>query len=1038
MFSRFFIDRPIFACVLAIIVMAVGLFSVLNLPVERYPDIAPPRITVSATYSGADAQAVEDSVTQVLEQQIKGIDHLLYFSSSSDANGSSRISLYFAQGTDPDEAQVQVQNAVNGAINRLPDDVQRQGITVRKSLSDSFMVIGLGDRSGRSSNIDISDYLSNNFELNLSRIEGVGEVNVFGSQYAMRIWLDPIKLRQYQLMVSDVRTALENQNTQVAAGAIGELPASNDQYLNAKVTSGSLLKTPDQFENIILKANQNGSFVYLKDVARVEVGAENYQVFNRLNGYPGSGLSISLAVGANMMQTAKAVYAEVDTLKKNLPEGYFVIYPRDDTPFVKESIAQVVSTLVEAIVLVVLVMFLFLQNWRATLIPAITVPVVILGTFAILSVLGMSINTLTLFAMVLAIGLLVDDAIVVVENVERIMHEQHIDARRASIQSMQEIGGALIGITLVLTAVFIPMSFFSGATGIIYRQFSITLVAAMALSLMVALILTPALCAVLLKPQKKQFRWAQWFNTSLEKLKTNYLVLSKKSLDFKYISGVIFIVLILSFIWIYRALPTSFLPQEDQGALMVQFTLPEGTPLSKTEEIGKQISDYFQDTEKNNTNGIMVINGRNFSGTGQNLGQAYVSLKHWDDRKGNKNSAQQIRARASKYFSKNNQARINVLMPSVIRGLGNSDKVDFWIQDVKGLGREQLITSFQNLQQQSDNTQQVSNLDKKSNDDQAVLNIKIDHRIAMANGVNVNDINRTLSTAWSGTYINDFIDRGRIKRVYLQGDAQYRSKPEDLSYWFVKNTQGEMIPFNQFSAVQWQGAPPLLERFMGYPAIELEADAANGSSSGQAMQQISRMVADMPDIGLAWSGLSYQELQSSHQAIWLYIISIAFIFLCLAALYESWSIPTVVMMAIPLGIGGTILFSYWFNFANDIYFQIALLTTIGLSCKNAILMVEFAANLQAQGANATDAALKSAGLRLRPILMTSLAFGAGVVPLMFSTGAGALSRQAIGYSVFGGVLFGTILVLIFIPFMYVLIRSFFKYKPAKHLNEITK
>ncbi|WP_151980138.1 efflux RND transporter permease subunit [Acinetobacter guerrae] len=1038
MFSRFFIDRPIFACVLAIIVMAVGLFSVLNLPVERYPDIAPPRITVSATYSGADAQAVEDSVTQVLEQQIKGIDHLLYFSSSSDANGSSRISLYFAQGTDPDEAQVQVQNAVNGAINRLPDDVQRQGITVRKSLSDSFMVIGLGDRSGRSSNIDISDYLSNNFELNLSRIEGVGEVNVFGSQYAMRIWLDPIKLRQYQLMVSDVRTALENQNTQVAAGAIGELPASNDQYLNAKVTSGSLLKTPDQFENIILKANQNGSFVYLKDVARVEVGAENYQVFNRLNGYPGSGLSISLAVGANLMQTAKAVYAEVDTLKKNLPEGYFVIYPRDDTPFVKESIAQVVSTLVEAIVLVVLVMFLFLQNWRATLIPAITVPVVILGTFAILSVLGMSINTLTLFAMVLAIGLLVDDAIVVVENVERIMHEQHIDARQASIQSMQEIGGALIGITLVLTAVFIPMSFFSGATGIIYRQFSITLVAAMALSLMVALILTPALCAVLLKPQKKKFRWAQWFNTSLEKLKTNYLILSKKSLDFKYISGVIFIVLILSFIWIYRALPTSFLPQEDQGALMVQFTLPEGTPLSKTEEIGKQISDYFQDTEKNNTNGIMVINGRNFSGTGQNLGQAYVSLKHWDDRKGNENSAQQIRARASKYFSKNNQARINVLMPSVIRGLGNSDKVDFWIQDVKGLGREQLITSFQNLQQQSDNTQQVSNLDKKSNDDQAVLNIKIDHRIAMANGVNVNDINRTLSTAWSGTYINDFIDRGRIKRVYLQGDAQYRSKPEDLSYWFVKNTQGEMIPFNQFSAVQWQGAPPLLERFMGYPAIELEADAANGSSSGQAMQQISRMVADMPDIGLAWSGLSYQELQSSHQAIWLYIISIAFIFLCLAALYESWSIPTVVMMAIPLGIGGTILFSYWFNFANDIYFQIALLTTIGLSCKNAILMVEFAANLQAQGANATDAALKSAGLRLRPILMTSLAFGAGVVPLMFSTGAGALSRQAIGYSVFGGVLFGTILVLIFIPFMYVLIRSLFKYKPAKHLNEITK
>ncbi|WP_130803164.1 efflux RND transporter permease subunit [Acinetobacter ihumii] len=1034
MLSRFFIDRPIFAGVLAIIVMAVGLFSVLSLPVERYPDIAPPRITVSATYSGADAQAVEDSVTQVLEQQIKGIDHLLYFSSSSDANGSSRISLYFAQGTDPDEAQVQVQNAVNGAINRLPDDVQRQGINVRKSLSDSFMVIGLGDKSGRSSNIDISDYLSNNFELNLSRIEGVGEVNVFGSQYAMRIWLDPTKLRQYQLMVSDVRTALENQNTQVAAGAIGELPVNNDQYLNAKVTSGSLLKTPEQFENIILKANQNGSFVYLKDVARVEVGAENYQVFNRLNGYPGSGLSISLAVGANLMQTAKAVYAEVDKLQKNLPDGYFVIYPRDDTPFVKESMTQVISTLLEAIVLVVLVMFVFLQNWRATLIPAVTVPVVILGTFAILSVLGMSINTLTLFAMVLAIGLLVDDAIVVVENVERIMHEDNIDARQASIRSMQEIGGALVGITLVLTAVFIPMSFFSGATGIIYRQFSITLVAAMALSLMVALVLTPALCAILLKAEKKQFKWAVYFNRALENLKTAYLNLSKKTIDHQYIAAAIFAVLVLCFIWMYRDLPTSFLPQEDQGALMVQFTLPEGTPLAKTEQVGKQISDYFQAQEKDNTNGIMVINGRNFSGTGQNLGQAYVSLKHWDDRKGQANSAQQIRARASQYFAKNNQARINVLMPSVIRGLGNSDKVDFWIQDVQGLGREQLIASFQNLQQKSQSSQQVRNVDKKGNDDQAVLNIKIDHRMAMAHGINVGDINRTLSTAWSGTYINDFIDRGRIKRVYLQGDAAYRSKPEDLSYWFVKNSQGEMIPFNQFSSVQWQGAPPLLERFMGYPSIELEADAAQGFSSGQAMQEISRMVDQMPDTGLAWSGLSYQEQQSSNQAIWLYIISVAFIFLCLAALYESWSIPAVVMMAIPLGVGGTILFSHWFNFANDIYFQIALLTTIGLSCKNAILMVEFAANLQEKGASALDAALQSAGLRLRPILMTSLAFGAGVVPLMFSTGAGALSRQAIGYSVFGGVLFGTILVLIFIPMIYVLIRTLFKYKPPRHIS----
>jgi len=1021
MLSKFFIHRPIFAGVLAIIVMAVGLFSILKLPVERYPDIAPPRITVAANYSGADAQAVEDSVTQVLEQQIKGIDHLLYFNSSSDASGNSRISLFFDQGTDPDQAQVQVQNAINGAINRLPEDVQRQGVNVRKSLSDSFMVIGLGDKSGRSTNLDISDYLTNNFELNLSRIEGIGEVSVFGSQYAMRIWLDPQRLERYQLQVSDVRSALENQNAQVAAGAIGDLPTAQDQYLNAKVTSGSLLRTPEQFENIIVKANTDGSFVYLKDVARVEVGAENYQVFNRLNGYPASGLSLSLTVGANVMQVADAVYKEVARLEKALPEGYFVVYPRDDTPFVKESMSQVVSTLIEAIGLVVLVMFIFLQNWRATLIPAVTVPVVILGTFAVLAVLGMSINTLTLFAMVLAIGLLVDDAIVVVENVERLMHEQQLSAKQASIQSMHEISGALVGITLVLTAVFIPMSFFSGATGIIYRQFSITLVVAMGLSLLVALILTPALCAILLKPQHKQARWAIKFNQGLDYIKTRYI-------NLKTVSLLGIVLLIGSFIWVYRDLPTSFLPQEDQGLLGVQFRLPEGTPMSKTEEVGKQISDYFLEHEKANLNGVMVIHGRNFSGTGQNLGQAFVSLKHWNDRKGTENSAQQIRARAMKYFSQNNQARIMVLMPSVIRGLGNSDKMEFWLQDTKGLGRESLLSSFRSLQQEGNALPSVENLDKKGNDDQAVLNIKIDHKAAMIHGLNVSEINRTLSTAWSGSYINDFIDRGRIKRVYLQGDAPYRSKPEDLNYWYVKNANGQMVPFSQFSQINWQGAPPMLERFMGYPAISLEADAANGFSSGQGMQAIRGLVDKMPDVGLEWSGLSYQEQESSNQAIWLYLVSVAFIFLCLAALYESWSIPSVVMAAIPLGIGGTILFSYWFGFANDIYFQIALLTTIGLSCKNAILMVEFAASLQQQGQTALDAALHAAGLRLRPILMTSIAFGAGVIPLMFSSGAGALSRQAIGYSVFGGVVFGTILVLIFIPFMYVLVRTMFKPK----------
>ena len=1021
MISKFFIHRPIFAFVLAILTVAIGSFSVFKLPVERYPDIAPPRITVNATYSGADAQAVEESVTQVLEQQIKGIDNLLYFQASSDSNGRSRISLYFEQGTDADQAQVQVQNAISGAINRLPEDVQRQGVNVRKSLSDSFMVIGLGDRSGRSTNIDISDYLTNNFEQNLSRIEGVGEINVFGSQYAMRIWLNPLQLQRYGLMVSDVRSALEAQNAQIAAGAVGDLPASEDQYLNARVKSGALLRTPEQFEQIIVKANNDGSFVYLKDIARVEVGAENYQIFNRLNGHPGSGLSISLSVGANLMETADAIYAEVEQLKPNLPEGYFIVYPRDDTPFVKASMSQVTATLVEAIILVVLVMFIFLQSWRATIIPAVTVPVVILGTCAVLLGFGMSINTLTLFAMVLAIGLLVDDAIVVVENVERIMHEQQIDAKQASIQSMHEISGALVGITLVLTAVFIPMSFFSGATGIIYRQFSVTLVVAMTLSLLVALILTPALCALLLKPQKKA-KWAEKFNGLIKRLKRVYLKASTTLIKLRLIALAGFTLLIALFVSIYQILPTSFLPQEDQGLLSVQFSLPQGTPIRETEKIGLEIYNYFNEQEKDNLNAIMVIHGRNFSGNSQNLGQAYVSFKYWDERKGEDNTTDAIRQRANEFFSANIDANVRVIAPSVIRGLGNSDKVEFWLQDNEGLGQEGLLEKFEELQQLASETGVIEGIEKESNDNQAVLSVDIDHKAAMVNGLDIETINNTLSTAWSGSYINDFIDRGRIKRVYVQGDAPYRSKPEDLNYWYIQNDQGEMIPFSQFSSISWQGAPPTLERFAGYAGMEMEAEPETDISSGQVMQQLTELVQQIDGVDLSWSGLSYQEQQSSNQAIWLYLVSIAFIFLCLAALYESWTIPAAVMAAIPLGIGGTIVFSFVFGFANDIYFQIALLTTIGLSCKNAILMVEYAASLQEQGRSAIDAALHAAELRLRPILMTSIAFGAGVIPLMFSSGAGALSRQSIGYSVFGGVLFGTVLVLLFIPLMYVLIR----------------
>ena len=1028
MLSKFFIQRPIFAGVLAIIVMAFGLFAVLNLPVERYPDIAPPRITVSATYSGASAEAVEDSVTQVLEQQIKGIDNLLYFSSSSDSSGRSRINISFENGTNPDTAQVQVQNAINGVMSRLPQDVQRQGVNVFKSLGDTHMVIGLYDASGKSDNIALSDYMMTHLEQDLARIEGIGEVDVFGSQYAMRIWLNPLKLKQYSLMPSDIRAAVEAQNTQVAAGAIGDLPSLDDQYLNAKVTSGSRLKTVAEFENIIVKSSRDGSFIYLKDLARVELGAENYQSFNTINGFPSAALSISLASGANALTTSALIQAQVDHLTAQLPEGYKLVYPRDNTPFVKESMKEVVKTLFEAIALVIVVMFLFLQNWRATLIPAITVPVVILGTMAVLYVLGMSLNTLTLFALVLAIGLLVDDAIVVVENVERLMKEKSLTAQQASIESMQEIGGALIGITVVLTAVFIPMAFFSGSTGVIYRQFSITLVAAMSLSLAVALILTPALCSVILKPHAQAAKWATWFNQKLEQLKFYYLKSVHSIIQHKAISLSIFVALLAVFALFYRALPTSFIPSEDQGILNVQFKLIDGAPMSKSQEVGEQIRQYFLEHEKNNVDLVMIRYGRNFSGTGQNLGQGFIALKHWDERIGAQNSAQAIRERALKVLKQHPQAQINVSLPSSIRGLGQTDGLDFWVRDINGQGRPYLESQFQQLQQQAKHYQSFENLDKQSNPDKAQLKVDVDQKLALVNGLSQTAINSTLSSAWGGSYINDFIDRGRIKRVIMQGDQQFRSKPEDLNAWYVRNDLNQMISFANFSNVTWSGGPEVVNRYMGYAAVQMQADIARQSSSGAAMQDVLKLVSQQSGIDVAWSGLSYEEQKSSNQALWLYLLSLGFIFLCLAALYESWSIPTAVMSVIPLGIGGNILFSYIGGFPNDIYFQIALLTTMGLSCKNAILIVEFAALAQADGHNVLDAALQGARLRLRPILMTSLAFAAGITPLVFASGAGAVSRQEIGVSVLGGVTFATLLVLIFIPLMYVLIRSGFKAK----------
>lgn len=1022
MLSKYFIERPIFAGVLAIMLMALGLFSILNLAVERYPDIAPPRIVVSTTYSGADAATVEESVTQILEQQIKGLDHLLYFSASSNSDGRSRINLSFDNGTNPDTAQVQVQNALNSVLSRLPEEVQRQGIQVYKSLSDTHMVIGLYDESKHSNNIELSDYLLTYLESEIARIDGVGEVDVYGAQFAMRIWLDPNKLTQYKLMPSDIQKAVEAQNTQVAAGGIGQLPMPHTQYLNAKVTAGSRLKTVDEFNQIIVKSSQDGSYVYLKDVARVEIGAENYQGYNTINGYPSAAMGISLASGANAVATSKLIQDKIDHISHLLPSGYKLVYPRDNTPFIQASLKEVVKTLFEAIVLVVLVIFIFLQNWRATLIPTITVPVVILGTMAVLFVLGMSINTLTLFALVLAIGLLVDDAIVVVENVERLMQEKALTAKQAAIESMQEISGALVGITLVLTAVFIPMAFFTGATGVIYRQFSITLVTAMAISLLVALILTPALSALILKPHSKTYAWATAFNHFLDRIKLSYAKVLKMTIQHRLITLVIFTALLLSFGLFYRVLPTSFLPNEDQGSLGIQITLQDNAPMSKTIEVGESVRRYFLQHEKNNVELVMLRYGNNRSGTGQNLAQGFIKLKAWEQRLGHENSAAAIRQRATQYLNQNPNAQISMTMPAVVNGLGDTNGINLWFRDIDGQGRQVLAEKFTQIQQQVGDYPAIEKLEKKAAPDKANLHVTIDEKAALASGLALTDINSTLSAALGSKYINDYIDRGRIKKVIMQSDAIFRSKPTDLQFWHVRNSQNEMVPFSNFSQVSWSGGAEVLNRFNGYSAIELEANKTQNASTGQAMHELEQLVDGQTGVDLAWSGLSFEENKSSNQALWLYLVSIGFIFLCLAALYESWTIPTAVMTAIPLGIGGNIIFSYFAGFPNDIYFQIALLTTIGLSCKNAILIVEFAAISQQQGKTVLDAAMTAARLRLRPILMTSLAFGAGILPLVFAFGAGAASRQEIGMSVLGGVIFGTLLVLIFIPFMYVLIR----------------
>jgi multidrug efflux pump len=1033
--SRFFIERPVFAWVIAIVIMMAGILSIITLPIAQYPSIAPPAVNVSAFYPGASAQTLQNSVTQVIEQQLTGVDNLLYFSSSSSSSGQVTITATFAAGTDPDIAQVQVQNKVTQATTRLPQEVQQQGIVVAKSQSNFLLIVALYDDSGRYTNVDISDFLATKLQDPLSRVPGVGNIQVFGTQYAMRIWLDPYKLQTFHLTPADVRAAVQAQNTQVSAGEIGGLPSVKGQQLNATVTAQSRLTTPEQFRNIILRSAQSGGVVKLGDVARVEIGADSYSVLSRMNGKPAAGVAIQLAPGANALTTANAVKARARELSSSFPPGVKLGFPVDNTTFIRLSIHEVVKTLVEAILLVILVMFVFLQNWRTTLIPGIAVPVVLLGTFGVLAAAGFSINTLTLFALVLSIGLLVDDAIVVVENVERIMREEGLPPKEATIKSMGEITGALVGIALVLTAVFLPMAFFGGSTGVIYRQFSVTIVSAMVLSIFVALVLTPALCATLLKPIPKDGghahgKFFNWFNRTFEDLREHYQRTVEKSFSRIRPAMIIYGLIVLAMIALFIRLPTGFLPEEDQGSVLAQFTLPAGAVQSRSLEVAKQIEHHWLVDEKDNVDVAFIVVGFSFAGPGQNSGISFVHLKNWDDRP---DSAQTVARNAMMKFSQIRDAQVFALVPPAVQELGIASGFDLELEDRGNLGHDGLMAARNKLLAMAAQDPLLMAVRPNGLDDTPQLHIDIDQAKANALGVSVADINSTLSAAWGGNYINDFIDRGRVKRVYMQGDAPFRMAPEDLNRWYVRSSSGEMAPFSSFANSRWELGPAKLERFNGLPSLDIQGQPAPGKSSGAAMDEIAKLVGKLgKDVGYEWTGISYQERISGSQAPALYALSLLVVFLCLAALYESWSIPVAVMLVVPLGIIGAILAATLRGLYNDIYFQVGLLATMGLSAKNAILIVEFAEAAERQGIKPREAALSASRLRLRPILMTSLAFIAGVFPLAIATGAGAASQNDIGTGVIGGMVTGVFLAIFFVPIFFVVVRTTFPSRPAAH------
>ncbi|MBU4524339.1 MAG: efflux RND transporter permease subunit [Desulfomicrobium sp.] len=1023
--AHFFINRPVFAWVLAIATMLGGVLAITALPISQYPPIAPPSVAITAAYPGASAKTLEDAVTQVIEQKMKGIDKLDYMSSTSQSSGQAEITLTFKAGTNPDIAQVQVQNKLQLAMALLPQEVQAQGVQVTKAVRNFVQVLGFVSEDGSMSRAQLADYVATNVLDGLSRVEGVGEVTLFGAQHAMRIWLNPDKLHTYSLTPADVAVAIRAQNAQISAGQLGGLPSVEDQRINFTVSIQDRLQTPEQFRNILLKVNTDGSTVRLNDVATVELGAENSQVVSRFNAQAAAATAIKLATGANALKTVQAIDDYVKSISPTLPAGMKVVVAFDTTPFVRISIEEVVRTLLEAVVLVFLVMYLFLQNLRATLIPTIAVPVVLLGTFGVLAAFGYSINTLTMFAMVLAIGLLVDDAIVVVENVERIMHEDGLSARDATHLSMTQISGALVGIALVLSAVFVPMAFFGGSTGVIYRQFSITIVSAMVLSVLVALILTPALCATMLKPAKPghgRRGFFGLFNRGFDRTANGYKTLVGGMTRRWGRSLILYALILGGMVFMFQRLPTGFLPDEDQGILFVQVQLPIGSTQERALGVLERIERHFLETEKDAVESLMAVAGFSFAGSGQNTAMCFVRLKDWSQRKDPGLKVKAVAGRAMAAFSQYRDAQVFAFSPPAVMELGNAVGFDFELQDMAGLGHEKLTAARNQLLGMASGHPDLAMVRPNGLDDTPQYRIDIDWDKAGALGLAVSDVTSVIATAWGSSYVNDFLDKGRVKKVIMQGDAPYRMMPEDLARWHVRGKSGQMVPMSSFATAHWTSGSPRLERYNGVPAMQILGAPAPGKSSGQAMATMETLAKELPEgIGYSWTGLSFQERQAGSQTILLYSLSIIVVFLCLAALYESWSLPASVILVIPIGIAGALAAVSLRGLTNDVYFQVGLLTTMGLAAKNAILIVEFAKSLAESGMDLMQAVTEAARQRLRPILMTSLAFGLGVLPLALSSGAGSGGQNSIGTGVIGGTIASTILGSLLIPVFFVIV-----------------